>query len=127
MKKILFLVCLGLMLSASTCYDDEGPETRSLKFENKSDQWAFVSVCFNYPDTNFYVSEYHTPYFKPQETNSWKVEPNELFERNKVLQVFFVSFIPEEGMLGDSILARYEFTRAALDRCDWTVAYPSGK
>ncbi|MBJ2167182.1 MAG: hypothetical protein JFR24_04850 [Muribaculaceae bacterium] len=55
------------------------------------------------------------------------IEPDELFERNKVLQVFFVSFISEEGRLGDSILARYEFTRAALDRCDWTVAYPSGK
>ena len=124
MKKTLFIICLGFMLSASTCYDDEGPETRILKFENKSDQWAFVSVCFNYPDTNFYVSDYYIYYLKPQKTDGMQFEPDELFERNKVLQVFFVSFIPEEGMLGDSILARYEFTRAALDRCDWTVVYP---
>ena len=62
MKKTLFIICLGFMLSASTCYDDEGPETRILKFENKSDQWAFVSVCFNYPDTNFYVSDYYIYY-----------------------------------------------------------------
>lgn len=67
---------------------------------------------------------YYIYYLKPQKTDGMQFEPDELFERNKVLQVFFVSFIPEEGMLGDSILARYEFTRAALDRCDWTVVYP---
>ena len=78
MKKTLFIICLGFMLSASTCYDDEGPETRILKFENKSDQWAFVSVCFNYPDTNFYVSDYYIYYLKPQKTDGMQFEPDEL-------------------------------------------------
>ena len=47
------------------------------------------------------------------------------FKRNAVLQAFVFKTSFSRGEEYDSLLARYEFTRDELNRCDWTIDYPS--
>lgn len=125
MKRIIIAVILMVVL----CSCPPLPPYEFLFVTNHSDRILSVRLGYNYPDTtvenNCKIGIYDVVF--PYRTKVLESEYTirQTFKRNAVLQVFVFKTSFSRGEEYDSLLARYEFTRDELNRCDWTIDYPS--
>lgn len=132
MKKLLAVTSVFFMLISMTCPDEhefekELAEQRNLYVVNNSSGHHYLAIGYNYPDTTFVIDrDYFFTTIKPYETcqRMFRISEWPEAERGKVVQLFVVSFDAKTGIVDDSVLARYELTRACFESGDHKAVYP---